>query len=203
MNKNKTEYVIDSFSQFIFTEYQRGYINSKGVAVPSAKPSRVVTIKDVYNYIISDEAKEATMKLREIDDHAEGQRFKALNFRAVSPAGIFSYRKANNLQRHSGLMVIDIDNITSQKRLREMREQLLHDDEFETELLFVSPGGRGLKWIIYVGDMGGHKHSDCFQIIKKYLWDRYRIEADKSGSDVCRICYLPYDPNCYINPELL
>ena len=27
-------------------------------------------------------------------------------------------------------------------------------------------------------------------------------KADESGKDICRLCFLPYDPDCYINPDL-
>lgn len=188
---------------FIFTMYKPGYINDEGVAVPSPCPMQDISLVSVYKYIIGGVAKKATREVREIQNHKDSQRFKALSFLGVTPAGIFSYRSAKDLKCHSGLMVIDIDDITSHKRLLEIREQLIADPEFETELLFVSPSGRGLKWIIYVGDMGGRKHADCFAIVRKYLWGKYGIEADRSGSDVCRLCYLPYDPDCYINPELL
>lgn len=29
------------------------------------------------------------------------------------------------------------------------------------------------------------------------------IDPDKSGSDVSRACFLPYDPDCFINPKYL
>jgi hypothetical protein len=29
------------------------------------------------------------------------------------------------------------------------------------------------------------------------------VAVDASGSDVCRACFLPYDPKCYINPKHL
>jgi hypothetical protein len=28
-------------------------------------------------------------------------------------------------------------------------------------------------------------------------------DPDKSGSDVSRACFLPYDPDCFINPKYL
>lgn len=186
-----------------FSVYDYGKLNAQGKATPAVKPFRITSLRGVYKYITGTYAKEATEYLRSLSDHAEQQQFKALNFRTISPAGIFGYRNAKSLVQHSGLMVIDIDGITSHRRLMKVREMLLDDPVFETELLFVSPSGHGLKWIIYVGDMQGKSHKEYFGVVRNYLLDTYDIEADKSGSDVCRICYLPYDPNCYINPEFL
>lgn len=185
------------------TIFEIGYINQKGVAVPSPFRMYDLSLRDIYYYIRSDKAKKATEELRAISDHSEAQRFKALNFYTMTPAGIFNYRKANRLYRHSKLMVIDIDGIASHKRLLEIRDKLLKDETFETEMLFISPSGNGLKWIICVGEQTKESHSATFAIVKDYLQQTYDVDADKSGSDVSRICYLPYDPDCYINPEFL
>lgn len=187
----------------LVTIYKIGYINKKGVAVPSAERMYDVPLDQVYRYIRGDGAKRQTLELREIVNHSEAQKYKALHFYTMTPAGIFSYRNAKSLMRHSKLMVIDIDGIASHKRLLEIRKMLLNDPMFETELLFISPSGNGLKWIICVGERTKETHKQCFAVVKRYLEDEYGIIADDSGSDVCRVCYLSYDPLCYINPEFL
>lgn len=187
----------------VVSTFRRGYINKQDKAVPSSKVYNDVDLVTVYNYIRQDYAKEATKYLRSIKNHDEAQRFKMLNFITMTPGGAFSYRNANHLNRHSGLMVIDIDGIASQKRLFEVRDLLLHDPVFETELLFISPSGNGLKWIICVGPQDKDSHSKTFAMVSQYLACAYGIEADPSGSDVSRLCYLPHDPECYINPEFI
>jgi len=39
-----------------------------------------------------------------------------------------------------------------------------------------------------------------FQTMQQHVAFHYGIAIDKSGSDVCRACFLPHDPECYINP---
>ena len=187
----------------VVTIFNIGYVNKKGMAVPSPIRMYELNLRDIYNYIRSEKAKIATEELRAITDHSEAQRYKALNFYTMTPAGIFNYRRADRLFCHSKLMVIDIDGIASHKRLLDIRDKLLKDETFETEMLFISPSGNGLKWIICVGEQTKESHSATFAIVKEYLERTYNVEADKSGSDVSRICYLPYDPECYINPEFL
>lgn len=83
-----------------------------------------------------------------------------------------------------------------------VRRKLLDDDYFETQLLFTSPSGNGLKWIVEI-DPSKASHLDYFLGIQNYLKLEYGLEIDPSGKDICRACFLPHDPQCYINPKLL
>lgn len=66
--------------------------------------------------------------------------------------------------------------------------------------MFVSPSGDGLKWIIAV-DLQGMEHSRFFRAIANYLAHAGYPNVDMSGSDVARSCFLPYDPDVFINPK--
>ena len=79
-----------------------------------------------------------------------------------------------------------------------MREQLLNDDYFETELLFVSPSGDGLKWIIRI-DLEEATQAEYFIAISNYIKQTYKIEVDASGKDVSRACFLPHDANAFLH----
>ena len=78
----------------------------------------------------------------------------------------------------------------------------LADDYFDTQLLFVSPSGDGLKWIIPI-DTSQTPHSEYFTAVAKYVLQTYCIEVDKSGRDISRACFLAYDPNAFIHPNNL
>lgn len=52
-------------------------------------------------------------------------------------------------------MCLDFDHVDN---IGELKQQLLNHEYFDTELLFVSPSGNGLKWIIPV-DLKGWEHS--------------------------------------------
>ena len=78
---------------------------------------------------------------------------------------------------HSGLMCLDFDHI---ENMEEVKQQILNHEYFDTELLFTSPSGNGLKWIIPV-DLKGWEHSRFFKAVAN--------------------CILPYDPQAYINPK--
>lgn len=183
--------------------FNHGYKNKYGKSVMTVVPLKDVTIGQIYAYITGKWAKEATENLRTMKDHKEAQEFKKLNFMYITPNGTFHRRRNSELKERSELMVIDIDGLTDQKEVMRVKAILLADDYFTTVLLFVSPSGLGLKWIIDVGDMDGYSHKDYFHAVSNYLKAAYHIVVDQSGSDISRACYLPYDPECTINPNFI
>jgi len=103
----------------------------------------------------------------------------------------------DGLIKHSNLLCIDFDNI---KDLDWLREKLLEDEYFETQLIFKSPSGNGLKWLISI-DIEEYDHLTWFNSIEVYIDKMYGIKIDKSGKDVCRSCFLCHDKDAYINEK--
>ena len=77
--------------------------------------------------------------------------------------------------------------------VEELRNKLLSDEYFETEMLFTSPSGDGLKWIIPI-DLEEVNHQEYFKAVANYIQSTYGLEVDQSGKDISRACFLPYDP---------
>jgi hypothetical protein len=167
--------------------------------VINTKPDKVVNLIDVYLLIKGDSFKQSTNKLRAFTDKTEARKFKASNFDYVTFSGTFTKRENNSLLMHSELMTIDFDHVQDLDRLR---TNLLRDDYFETELLFYSPSGDGLKWIVSI-DIDNYAHTDYFEGIRGYIAYTYNLEIDKSGRDVARACFLAHDKNVFINPKYL
>ena len=140
-------------------------------------------------------------------------------------SGRFSQRDAKFLLEHSGLMCLDVDEI-SKKDMKKVFG-IMCDSEY-TLACFISPRGQGLKIIVKVAP--DHKHhrgmfiglEEYFNpLIKKFIstkknekikngktvtkdetQDEYlKLAIDKSGKDVGRVCYESYDPNIYYNPD--
>lgn len=165
--------------------------------ITNTKPSKNFTLLDAYYYIKGDTAKERTKKLRSFVDAKQSRMFKAANFDYCTFSGTFATRTDKALINHSGLLCIDFDHL---QNLDSLRSQLLQDEYFDTQLLFRSPSGDGLKWVIEI-DISQTPHADYFRAVANYLFQTYGVEADKSGKDVSRACFLPHDPNCFINPN--
>ena len=169
-------------------------------------PHKSISLLDAYNYIVGDYAKLRTEKLRSmlsqlppLGGQGAARKFKANNFDYCTFSGMFQTRNDKALISHSGLLCIDFDHLQSVDLLR---KQLLQDEYFETQLLFVSPSGDGLKWIISI-DTKQTTHGNYFAAVANYILQTYGVEVDKSGRDMSRACFLPHDPKAFINPIYL
>lgn len=163
----------------------------------NTEPLRAVGIVDIYRYIIGHYAELPTVTLRKFTNKEEAKRYKATHFDYCTFSGLFRKRRAEDLLMHSGLICIDFDHLED---LVGLKQRLLADEYFDTELMFVSPSGDGLKWIIAV-DLQGMEHSRFFRTIANYLAHAGYPKVDMSGSDVARSCFLPHDPHAFINPK--
>lgn len=156
-----------------------------------------ISLADVYLYLSGSLLKERTEQLRRISNPDENREYKAANFPFVTFSGAFRYRKEKGLIEHSGLLVLDFDHVPDVEALK---MQLLTDRYIETELLFTSPNGNGLKWVIAI-DATRYSHSQWFDAVSRYITATYSVEVDKSGRDVCRVCFLCYDPDAFLHPR--
>ena len=189
-----------------FSIFPTGYWNfTQQKAVPNQKPKQTQTIGWVGEYITSERARWATQELRKMASTAtreKKQEFKALNFEYATFSGIFSYRNARSLVERTPFLTLDIDDLGSTEEAREVQRLLCADKYIETALCFVSPKGLGVKWIVRLPEWTeGLNFRDQFERMRRYVGFNYGIDPDKSGSDVCRACYLPWDEQCYINPK--
>ena len=158
-------------------------------------PAETLRLHQVFELITSDKYKKITEDLRVITDVKEARKFKANRFDYVTFSGVFEKRNDSNLLQHSNLLTIDFDHLDN---LQELKTQLLNDEYFETEMLFTSPSGDGLKWIIRI-DILEVSHSEYFIAVANYIKQTYNIEVDQSGKDVSRACFLPYDPTAFLH----
>ena len=176
--------------------------------ITNVKPHKSISLLDAYNYIIGDCAKNKTNELRSITDEKSVRKHKAQKFDYCTFSGTFLSRNDKNLINHSGLICLDFDHLSQstdfkgKDGLELLKNALLDDEYFETELMFISPSGDGLKWIIKI-DISTATHAQYFDAISNYVSQTYNLEIDKACRDISRACFLPHDPNAYINPLIL
>lgn len=165
--------------------------------ISNIRPKKTIDLYDLYNEIKGTRYIESTETLRQIKDSKEARKYKSLNFDYVTFSGTFSKRNDKELIKHSGLLTLDFDHIND---LTVLRDALLSDPYIETEMLFTSPSGHGIKWIIQV-DLSEVNHQEYFKAVSNYIIQTYGLEVDQSGKDISRACFLSYDPKVYINPK--
>ena len=167
--------------------------------VTNTVPHKEIDLVQVYQLLKSNDFEERTNTLRSISDKQEARKYKASQFDYVTFSGTFSKRNDKSLLSHSDLITVDFDHIGDVARLK---EKLLQDEYFETELLFVSPSGDGLKWVIPI-DLTKAKQQVFFKAVANYIRHTYQLEVDQSGKDISRACFLPQDAGPFINPKYL
>jgi hypothetical protein len=173
-------------------------------------PYQVVNLIDVFNYIISDYAKDRTREYRGIKIEKYRRQFKADKFDYCTFSGIFSIRADKAIIQHSGYICLDFDHL---KDVEATFRQLKEDQYFDTLLLFRSPSGDGLKWVISFtdsyfrygndGESLGEYQERFFISLYNYIFNHYDVEVDKHCRNLSRACFLPHDPDAFLNPSLL
>lgn len=167
--------------------------------VTNKRPCATVTLVDIYDKLRGTSYKERTCALRTLSIKKDIFDYKGEHFDYVSFSGTFSYGNDASLMEHSQLICLDFDDIDD---VTALRRTLLSDPYFETLLMFTSPSGRGVKWVIHI-DTSLRDHREWFRLLESYLAETYQLTVDPKCINVSRACYLPYDPEAYICPALL
>lgn len=160
-------------------------------------PDVAFSILDAYCYITEPIAKGRTERLRSITSSDEARHYKANHFDFCTFSGLFRSRSSSKLIQHSGLVCVDFDHIED---ISSLKQQLLENEYFDTILMFTSPSGDGVKWIVEV-NLQGWEHSRFFKSMANCFKETGLPPVDASGSDVARACFLPYDSEAYIHPK--
>ncbi len=166
--------------------------------IQNTTPCEAFGILDAYRYITAPIAKERTERLRSMASSDEAKRYKAQCFDYCTFSGVFECRSSSKLLSHSGLICVDFDDVEDVPALK---KRLLEHEYFDTVLMFTSPSGNGVKWIVEV-DLQGWEHSRFFKSMANCLKATGLPSVDSSGSDVARACFLPYDPDAYVAPQI-
>lgn len=145
--------------------------------------------------LLSDRWKDSVEKIRTETDPIKRANLKK-NLPAFIPAGVFSRKTADGLQRHSGFICIDIDekdnkDITNFDRFKDSIHQIPH-----VSYCARSVGGKGFFCLIPIADPD--KHTEYFRAIEQDF-KRCGIRIDRKCSNVNRLRFVSYDPVPYIN----
>ncbi|WP_428657693.1 BT4734/BF3469 family protein [Runella sp.] len=135
-------------------------------------------------------------RIRAANDKAERDRLKA-TLPAITPSGVFSYRAADALVKHSGLICLDIDYKGNEAigNFFELKEQLVKIDNVAFCIKSVSDKGYAAGIPIAYTE----RHGQHFDALKRVFWQRFGLIVDKSCRDVSRLRGYSYDEDVYLN----
>lgn len=165
--------------------------------ISNCTPKKDMTLEDAYDHIRHSSYGQ-TIKLRTLEEKETARAYKSGKFDFCTFSGIFTYRDEQHLVRHSGLLCLDFDHLDDVER---HFKTLSEDPRCPTALLFRSPSGDGLKWVIPI-DVSVMSHEEWFDALAAYVKDTYGLEADKHCRDVTRACFLPNDPKAYMDVDV-
>lgn len=170
--------------------------------ISNTRPRWTVTLAHVFNYITSVKALEITRAFRDIKAPDERKRRKPEMFDNVTFSGLFSNRNDQALLQHSEMLCIDIDHLHDEADVFRVKDLLKSDSAFVTLMMFTSPSGLGVKWVIHIEPTATFGHREWFGAVKNYLWQTYGLVADPQCINVARACFLPFDSNAYVLQEV-
>jgi len=140
-----------------------------------------------------------------IKNKSKYRAYKEQHLPAFTPSGTFPQykRKAQYLAKHSGLIVIDIDDLTDEQRTELLVALSQRSDII---LCFISPSNKGIKLILVVTPIPKnaceHKYvyRKCLEHISPFT-EEYDFKIDTGGSDCSRLCFLAHHPQAIWNPN--
>jgi molybdopterin-guanine dinucleotide biosynthesis protein len=115
---------------------------------------------------------------------------------AFTPSGKFiGGRKLEFLADYSSCIILDIDKLTASEL--QNAKNLAAQSEF-TYACFISPSGNGLKILVKI-DTPKTEHKETFLKVQAHYENILKLEIDKSGKDLTRLCFYSWDENLYQN----
>ncbi|MCJ8165458.1 hypothetical protein MKJ04_11445 [Pontibacter sp. E15-1] len=169
--------------------------------VTNTTHQKQLTLHAVVNLIRGDAFRYETDQLRTIKAKKENRQYKATAFSYATFSGTFNHRDDAGLDKHSGLICIDIDHLESS--LPEIRAAIIADPA--TVVCFISPNGDGLK-VLYEMDIAKHSQQWWYEGYREYLSGSFGLDMgklDPQCKNVSRACFLPHDPTVFINPHFV
>jgi hypothetical protein len=153
------------------------------------------SLEDIKKWITGGKGKFARTieQIRSIQDKDKQSELKLL-LPAVMFSGTFRKRSSKDLIEHSGLICMDFDKIAAPQ---DCVDKLRFDPH--VALAFISPRGNGVKAIFSINQKADH--GEAFEVVKDYCQAIYEIEADESGKDVSRLCFLSVDARAHYAPD--
>jgi hypothetical protein len=115
---------------------------------------------------------------------------------AFTPSGKFvGGRKLEFLAEYSNTIILDIDKLSKEDLTK--ASHLANQSEF-TYASFISPSGNGLKILVKIKTLKT-EHKETFLKVQAHYEDILKLEIDKSGKDLTRLCFYSSDENLYLN----
>ncbi|GGB83244.1 BT4734/BF3469 family protein [Dyadobacter sediminis] len=154
-------------------------------------PTKNITLQEAFRIVQSSDYKTQIEAIRKSKEKSVIDELKKKLDYFVFGVVIKEKRSSSNIERYSGLICLDFDNVADLEKIKGE----VCDDKYVT-LCFLSPSGNGLK---VVAKIATTDFKLAWEQLAGYFRKHFGIEADKSGKDAVRACFVSYDPNAHLN----
>ena len=162
----------------------------------SKSPTKSITLQSYLAGVRSgkwDRRVEAVRKAN-LDAKANADRLK-IKLPFIKPSGVFSGLKQTDFIKHSGVLVIDLDDVDDLVGVREILPQ--HNSVIAFHL---SPRGTGLKVFVAISATNSSEHKACWSLVHESLgaFLPSSVKIDQAPSNVSSNCFVSWDPDLWI-----
>lgn len=172
-----------------------------------AKSYQIITLFDALNNIRRAIYEKRTDNIRRLLSSGNicSYRTKKKQLPAYIFTGIaYGNRYKFDISKYTYLIVMDIDKLTD---IHIVKLQLQLD--WHVISVWESPSGNGLKALFYIDYLEPVSpeniwivHEYCaFPQIATYLYENYGLQADKTGADIARLCFVSSDANIHLKKQ--
>ena len=116
-----------------------------------------------------------------------------------TPNGLFSQRNSASLVQYSNAVVLDFDFDQADKIAAFKQKLIQYATQLHLRAVWLSPA-HGVKALMIHDNTDPSMHYNMFKQIKKNLFPN-TPEFDENCSDLCRGCFLSWDPDIFINRD--
>jgi len=116
-----------------------------------------------------------------------------------TPNGLFSQRNSASLVQYSNAVVLDFDFDQADKIAAFKQKLIQYATQLHLRAVWLSPA-HGVKALMIHDNTDPSMHYNMFKQIKKNLFPN-TPEFDENCSDLCRGCFLSWDPDIFINQD--
>ncbi|MBT0608027.1 DUF3987 domain-containing protein [Aequorivita echinoideorum] len=106
-------------------------------------------------------------------------------------------RATDKIEKYSQIITLDIDGLSENQLQKVINLARLAPYTYAS---FISPRGKGVKILVKVSTTAAH-HKEAYNQVVEYYEQALNLTIDTSGSDICRLCFVSYDEECFINPN--
>ena len=171
-------------------------------SVKNRKEHYPLTLEELRTYVsTAEQLKKNTegfrkWKSEKPDEYQDRQSdIKKQIFPCVQWSGTFNNTgKADDIKELSGLIVLDFDHVQDvSKKIVD-----LQNDPYGY-FVFTSPSDEGIKVVVKHDLTDVSKWFFLFKQLSKYFSEAHHLETDLSGSDISRMCFIPFITNAKFN----